>query len=141
MTQGIVWIYTAGYQDGAARLVRATEANEVVQLGPSGLLVNGVDAVWSHLSPPSRPEDLPSQFLLALAQAVQTARHKCADGHDRVVTAEHSEAGGWQWQVYRLDEVPNPRQREPRPPALAAATRSVWGFPATEGPKSDSPAA
>jgi hypothetical protein len=141
VTHGTVWIFTQGYKDGAARLLRAAEANEIVQMGPSAMLVNGIDTVWNPLRPPTRPEDLPPQFLIALARAVETARRSCGDGYDRVVTAEHSETSGWRWQVYRLNEIPDPPQREPLPPALTAATRSVWGLPVPAGPEAGTPAA
>lgn len=143
MTPGTVWIYVEGYRDGsgAARLLRADKADEIFQLGFSAILVNGTDTVWDPLSSPSRPTNLPPQFLIALAGAVQTARHQCADGNDRVVTARNSETTGWRWQVYLLDEIPDPPPREPLPPALTAATRSVWGIPAPSGPDAGSPAA
>ncbi|MEW2493790.1 hypothetical protein AB0942_09610 [Streptomyces nodosus] len=115
MTPGTVWIYLEGYRDGsgAARLLRADKADEIFQLGLSAILVNGADTVWDPLSSPSRPTNLPPQFLIALAGAVQTARHQCADGNDRVVTARHSETTGWRWQVYLLDEIPAPAARAP----------------------------
>ncbi|MFJ8787191.1 hypothetical protein [Streptomyces sp. NPDC102476] len=143
MAPGIVWIYTEGYRDGdgAARLLRADRADEIFQLGSSAMLVNGTDTVWDPISPPSRPKDLPPQFLIALARAMQTARHKCADGNDRVVTAHYSQTSGWRWQVCLLHEIPDPPQREPLPPALTAATRSVWGISSSEAPEADSPAA
>ncbi|MEE1736432.1 hypothetical protein PUR49_07955 [Streptomyces sp. BE147] len=133
MTSGTVWIYTEGYRGGAARLLRAAEANEIVQAGAVALQVNGTDAVWSRLRPPQRPDDLPPQFLLAMARALQGARWASeADGRDRVVTARHSDTDGWQWQVYRLDEVPDPPAK-PLPPA-SLPRRSPSGPPAPTAP-------
>ncbi|HWU06060.1 MAG TPA: hypothetical protein VN520_06655 [Streptomyces sp.] len=142
MTHGTVWIYTEGYREGnsAARLLRADKANEIFQLDAAAVLVNGTDTVWNPRTPPSRPEDLPPQFLIALAKAVQTARRASGDGYDRVVTARHSASDGWRWHVCRLEEIPDPPQPDPLPPALTAATRAAWGIRLPAEPEAGSPA-
>ncbi|MER5312328.1 hypothetical protein ABT034_31630 [Streptomyces sp. NPDC002773] len=119
-----VWIYQNPYPDGPVRLIRATTATRIVQDEGTNhqVYVNGDDVVWGAGGGVS----VPPGFALALAQALDTARHAAIDqDHDQVVTARVQD-GQWVWKVYRIDNVPE--SPNPKPEHLTTSPSPNGAF-------------
>ncbi|MGW1101351.1 hypothetical protein ACWD64_37660 [Streptomyces antibioticus] len=98
-----VWIYANPYPGGPVRLIRAATVARIEQKEGANeqVWVDGADVVWGTGGAP-----IPPGFSLALAQALDKARHAAIDqDHDQVVTARVQD-GQLVWEVYRIDSVP-----------------------------------